>query len=81
MRTNLIMHFHCSVCGEILNICYKEDAHKIIQNRKDFDAEPTGAMCMYHETISVEPCKMCINKFTEPAKKLIDAIDELKKQT
>ena len=79
MRTNLIMHFHCSECGKILNVCYAKEAKKPVYNSSNTEKDPTGALCMYPEKISVEPCKACIDTYTIPAKKLMDALEDLKK--
>lgn len=83
MRTNLIFHFHCSECGNILNICYPKDAAKAIREDPQDMCEgcnikvSTGAECMYPPVISVEPCKYCIDKYTSPAKKLIEAMRQI----
>ena len=82
MRTNLIMHFHCSECGKQLNIVNdQEGAKKPKYHDDDFRSqepkEPTGAACHYTPKISVEPCRNCIEKYTGPAKKLVDAINAI----
>lgn len=76
MRTNLITHFHCSDCGNQLIVKYNGDdsPQKIsLPGSKQTDKEPTGAACRYIH-ILVQPCQPCINKHTEPARKIADAI-------
>ena len=77
MRTNLIMHFHCSECGAQLRIAEskegvepKRDSFLQIQEPK----EPTGAACHYTPSVRIVPCWACIDKYTGPAKKLTEAI-------
>lgn len=81
MRTNLIMHFHCSECGAVLNIAYPDAAAKPAEYhanqpwaRENHDAEPTGAAVRYVPAISVEPCPKCIERHTGPAKQLSAAL-------
>jgi len=79
MRTNLIMHFHCSECGKQLHLKNSIDgAKKPRYHYDDFGnqepKEPTGAACYYTPKISIVPCKACIDKYTLPAKALTDAI-------
>jgi hypothetical protein len=80
MRTNLIMHFHCSECGNQLKLKNEsEGAKKPVYHddtyRTQEPKEPTGAACYYTPKISIEPCKRCIEKYTKPAKQLVDAIN------
>ena len=72
MRKNLLMHFHCSECGGILDIALDSDRTE----PKDLyvEGEPTGAMCYHAPRISVEPCKGCIEKYTKPAKAMVQAV-------
>jgi len=80
MRTNLIMHFHCAECGKQLHI---DDKPKMEPkyHYDDFPSqkpkEPTGAACHYTPKISVKPCSNCIEKYTGPAKKIVDAISAM----
>lgn len=79
MRTNLIMHFFCSECGNQLR--FAEDDQGVEPKRDiHFDQspkKPTGATCQYANKLRIVPCKVCIEKYTLPAKKLIDSINEL----
>ena len=79
MRTNLILHLHCSECGKRLNLCYKNELKKkpVKPGYKEVDDEPTGAACYYPDPIVVEPCKSCIEKYTLPAKQLCESIKTL----
>jgi len=80
MRTNLILHLHCSECGTRLRLCYKNEAQKPPKESgyMEADKEPTGAECFYPGSISVEPCRKCIEKYTGPARRLVDALDGLR---
>lgn len=80
IRTNLIMHFHCSECGRQLKIDYPEEAKaKPVDARStnQVPQEDTGGVCFYTPIISIRPCQHCIKKHTEPAKKLMQAIKDL----
>lgn len=86
MRTNAIMHFHCSECGSILNLVYPGDAKPPRQPSYSLPLpgepwprteEPTGAAVMYVQAIHIKPCQACIQKKTDPADKLMTAIAEL----
>ena len=84
MRNNLITRFYCSECGERL-ILLDEDEQKVenkIYSYGRFDKEEPvndiGA-CNRVIKIQVEPCRQCIDKYTAPAKKLLDGINELTK--
>jgi hypothetical protein len=83
MRTNLILHFYCSECGNRLNI--KTNGDEKVENDNGFGngfnespKEPTGAECRYVPDIQIDPCVYCIEKYTRPAKALVDALSELK---
>ena len=81
MRTNLIMHFHCSECGRQLNIANERERKVEPKYEGCFHQnpeEPTGAACHYTPKISVEPCRNCIEKYTGPARKLAEALSEFK---
>lgn len=79
MRTNLIMHFHCSECGRQLDIVSKsEETTKTIEG-SDWNQqpkEPTGADCFYTPKIQIEPCRNCIEKYTKPALKIAEGLKE-----
>ena len=82
MRTNLIMHFHCSECGKQLKLKQenegaKKPAYRYDDSDQDEPKEPTGAACYYTPTLSIEPCKFCIEKYTGPAKKIVEALNSL----
>jgi len=83
MRTNLIMHFHCSECGHQLNISYPNDAKSEAKEEPygftQKPEEPSGAYAFNTPKISIDPCRSCIEKYTVPAKKLTDAIKTLTK--
>jgi len=75
MRTNLITNFHCSKCGHSLCVEYeKETTPKLIE--KSERGDPSGGFCV-HIKVIVEPCQKCIDLVTNPAKKMIEAINEL----
>ena len=84
MRTNAIMHFHCAECGTILNLVYPEEAakptptgmYRLVEPGAptQLTDEPTGAVCMYVQTISIQPCGVCIERHTGPAKQMEAAI-------
>lgn len=80
MRTNLIMHFHCSECGNQLNLIDRNEQETnpvSSPSLKQIPGEPTGAMCLYASTIQVEPCRHCIEKYTLPAKKMVEGIKQM----
>lgn len=79
MRNNLITRFHCSECGNILNLVYPKDAAEPVEPGYGVvtPSEPTGAACVYTPRIMVEPCRFCIEKYTGPAKQLAKAITVL----
>jgi hypothetical protein len=84
MRTNLIMHFHCAECGSVLNL--REPSEEKVPNERyesgvwagrGHDKEPTGAAVRYVEAVQVEPCRVCIDRYTGPAKRLAEAMQQL----
>lgn len=81
MRTNLIMHFHCSECGKQLKLKYENEGAAEVKRESSYmfdePKEPTGAACYYTPRISIEPCQSCIRKYTGPAKKIVDALKEI----
>ena len=78
MRTNLIMHFHCSECGMQLKLKDESEAKKPVYHDDTFRTqepkEETGAACYYTPKVSIEPCKKCIEKYTGPARKIVEGI-------
>ncbi len=75
MRTNLILHFHCSKCGERLQVIY-ENRQTVKSKNSDHttvDREPTGADCRYVSPIQIEPCRGCY----APIKKFHSAIKDM----
>ena len=79
MRTNLILHFHCSECGKRLEVCYPKETRKkpVESEYGEVDDEPTGADCFYPPAVSIRPCRYCIEKYTEPARKLQAALSTI----
>ena len=78
----LVQRFACSECGEPLSFVYpsqsKETPKHVPQiGTRDFVDEPENYESMKPETISVEPCRFCIEKYTKPSKKLAEAVLEL----
>lgn len=72
MRNNLMMHFHCAECGDILDIALNEERSTL---KNEFvSGEPTGAACYHVPRISVKPCKRCIEKYTAPAEAMVRAV-------
>lgn len=81
MRTNLIMHFHCSECGKQLDLAYENEAEVkpgSVDNLHQKPPEPTGAKILYTPQISIRPCRNCIEKHTGPAKRLAEALSDFK---
>lgn len=79
-RTNLIMHFHCSECGNQLTIDYPKEAKTPpVDNwgAPQTPKEDTGAACFYTPKISIAPCRHCIEKHTAPARKLVEAVRDM----
>jgi hypothetical protein len=81
IRTNLILTFHCGECGK--RLCVSNEEERTVDpdglefyrdNKKEVPKLPTGAACLYTEGISIEPCRNCIEKYTGPAEKLVEAI-------
>jgi len=77
MRDNLVMHFYCSECGKRLELEYPKEWKKTHESAKN-PPEPTGADCLHVPKLLIKPCSHCIEKYTRPAKKLFDAINEMK---
>lgn len=76
MRTNLILHFHCSKCGDRLELCNSEVPPP--RSTGIHTPEPTGAECLYPAPIYIEPCRTCLEKHTGPARRLMAALNELR---
>ena len=80
MRTNMHIHFNCSVCGELLQCPTDSEMADGVKAKVPYgksSPEPdTGARCN-HASIFVEPCKKCIGELTGPAKRLQAALSEL----
>lgn len=74
------MQFYCSECGSVLNILNERD-HKV-DTKSIMDCEqkpiiPTGAAVRFAEAIQIEPCKICIEKYSGPARKLMQAFNDM----
>jgi len=85
MRNNLVVHFHCSECGRRLNISLEGNAKAKPTNQskrahytEDIPKHDTGAHARELEPIQIEPCEFCIEKYTEPSRKLIEALNQIK---
>jgi len=80
-RNNLIMHFACAECGNLLDLVYdsseKVTSETFSEIKGHHPSEPTGAYCRYVPTVQILPCRPCIEKYTKSAKKLIDSIKEM----
>lgn len=78
MRTNMIVHFHCAECGKQLTLTDGDGKH---YNRaySQIPQEPTGAECYYVPRVNIWPCESCINKYTGPAKKILEGLKEMEK--
>lgn len=82
MRTNFITHFFCSTCGKQLELVYESDIKTTSEKfEEQIPVEPTGASCLYNSKIFIKPCQDCIDKYTLPAKKLIEVIKQIEKET
>ena len=84
VRTNLMMQFHCSECGNQLCLSYDSDdgGTKIRNDINSWSEEPkppTGAKIYGNPRIKIDPCKPCIEKYTLPAKKLTEALKQINK--
>ena len=80
MRTNLIMHFHCSECGQQLRLEHDHEAKHPPTDKGGPRAEPkedAGAFCYRTPKISIKPCWNCIRKYRGPAEALAKAVDQL----
>jgi transcription elongation factor Elf1 len=75
-RKFLVTTFHCAECGHPLSVvkCSKNKADPI--QTIDSTLDETGAYKAHNE-IMISPCRSCITKYTEPARKLIDAMSEI----
>lgn len=88
-RHNLITHFHCAECGNILKLTYGRKGSGVGKIKKPeygsdeyneiSKSEPTGGNCRHAEVIQIWPCKHCIEKYTKPSQKLVEAINEINK--
>ena len=80
MRTNLVLHFHCSECGSLLDI-KTENEEDVKNERVSYNHEnpllPTGATLRCVDPIQIIPCERCIEKYNGPAKKLLEAFKEI----
>lgn len=77
---NLLLRFNCSKCGERLTIVY--DGKPTKEPNKDdlYDSQEDprpGIMACEPPRLSIEPCWACINKYTAPAKQLMEAVQTL----
>jgi len=74
-RNKMIISFNCTECGGQLNFSYNREP----KTNAEYDSrgDPTGADVCYAPNLWVEPCRKCIEKHTEPARKLTEAINEL----
>lgn len=75
------MQFHCSECGSVLNIL--NEVEQTTENVSLMDVEqkpklPTGASIRFTDIVQIEPCKSCIEKYSGPARKLMQAFNEMK---
>lgn len=81
MRTNLVLKFHCSNCGKVLNIVTDYEKKNLPKPEesclRDEPRMPTGALMHIPDAIYIEPCTYCIDKETGPAKKLREALSEM----
>lgn len=79
MRTNLVMHFHCSECGSVL-IIVGTGSEKVRSKDGIYQESPklpTGADLRSVPPIQIVPCRECIEKYTGPSRKLAEAIKAL----
>lgn len=76
MRTNLVMRFNCSECGNQLILRLPEESAEPIELplRCENPPKPVGANKLNAGLIMIKPCAHCIEKYTGPAKKLAEAI-------
>ncbi len=72
MRTNLIMHFHCSECGGQLRL--QQEGERIKARPESpacGDDDPPVSVPWYcTSSIRIQPCKRCIEEYTGPGKKV-----------
>lgn len=73
MRANLITTFHCYDCGNRLEVDYGRETKLSSSHSPD---DPTGAAVCYNQVV-VRPCRNCIEKYTRPARKLVEAVREI----
>lgn len=81
MRNNLVMQFNCAECGNVLDLVLGRDEQVRSKECLAMDAVPklpTGCELRAVPPVQIKPCRHCIEKYTGPAKKLMDAINELK---
>ncbi len=76
------MQFFCSDCGSVLNL--KDESDEVVPNKNIRDIDqvpplPTGAALRFTDPIQIVPCKQCIDKYVGPARKLMEAIGDMKK--
>ena len=84
VRTNLMMQFHCSECGNQLCLSYDSDdgGTKIRNDINSWDEEPklpNPIRTYTNPGIKIDPCKPCFEKYTLPAKKLTEALKQMNK--
>lgn len=81
MRNNLVIKFHCSDCGGLLNLKYEIEGIKTKPISDCFQQknppDPIGNDCVHNPLISIDPCRPCIEKYTWPAKMLLESLKKL----
>lgn len=81
MRKHLVLNLYCGECGNPLEfILDREAKYSAVLPNKGYplhgDSIPSEAVGLSPQF--VRPCKACIDKHTEPAKKLIEALNSFK---
>jgi len=73
-RNNLIMHFECTECGNRLNISSKINEPDHYSSLTENPKLETGANNHVTPVVGIYPCNNCIEKYTKPAEKLVEAL-------
>lgn len=81
MRTNLVLKFYCSECGDVLNIVTDYEKKSLPKPEesilRDVPNMPTGARMHQPDAIYIEPCVRCAEKINGPAIRLMKALNEV----
>lgn len=75
-RNHLITRLYCFDCGNQLDLTYDDRKKKDAPFDQGENDEPSGGYKMVNK-ITVHPCRHCIDKYTAPAKALVNAVKQI----